>query len=187
MLNTLFFVLLFCRFAHAQDDGEMTKLLDYSRPGKEHAALGQLAGNWNFQDTKLAFVKGALVRKAIFNGRFYSVEVTGGKLPVPVANGQMKEENYQSLLTEGFDNAQHMFFTTSINNHIGSDIQYQSGKYDDAKKQWTYEWESVLLPGQKTQNRRVVTITDSSHYIEEYYEINNGKAEKVRELDYTRN
>jgi hypothetical protein len=70
MLNTLFFVLLFCRFAHAQDDGEMTKLLDYSRPGKEHAALGQLAGNWNFQDTKLAFVKGALVRKAIFNGRF---------------------------------------------------------------------------------------------------------------------
>ena len=58
----------------------------------------------NFQDTKLAFVKGTLMRKAIFNSRFYSVEVTGGKLPVPIAGGQMKEENYQSFQMEGFDN-----------------------------------------------------------------------------------
>ena len=79
------------------------------------------------------------------------------------------------------------FFTTFINNHIGSDIEFQSGTYNAAKKQWTYEWESELLPGDKTQNRRVVTITDSSHYTEEYFEIQNGKAVKVRELDYTRN
>ena len=184
-LITTLLVLSLCSCAIAQNS-DMTKMLDYSRPGAEHALLGQLSGTWSFQDAKLAFVKGTLVRKAIFNSRFYSVEMTGGKLQVPIAGGQMKEENYQSLQMEGFDNVRHKFFATFINNHIGSDIEFQSGTYDAVKKQWTYEWESELLPGQKTQNRRIVTITDSNHYIEEYFELQDGKAVKVRELDYTR-
>lgn len=180
-----FLVLFFCSFAIAQNS-DMTKMLDYSRPGTAHELLGQLSGNWKFQDAKLAFVKGTLVRKAIFNGRFYSVEITGGKLQVPIAGGQMKEENYQCLQTEGFDNIRNKYFTTSVNNHIGTEIQYQSGSYDSAKKQLIYEWESETLPGKKIVNRRVITMTDNDHYTEEYFELQAGKLVKVRELDYTR-
>ena len=77
----------FATYAQAPKQPDtMTQLLDYSRPGNAHAQLEKLAGTWLFQDAKLAFVKGTLARKVIYNGRFYSVEMTGGKLPVPVAD-----------------------------------------------------------------------------------------------------
>lgn len=164
----------------------MDKLLDYSRPGQAHAALGKLEGIWSFQDAKLAFVKGTLVRKQIYNGRFYSVEMTGGKLPVPVADGKMKEEFYQSMQIEGFDNPKMKYFTTSINNHIGSDIQMQTGNFDSAKQVFTYEWDDELIPGQTQKNRRILTINDANHYTEVFYELRNNEFVKVRELDYTR-
>lgn len=173
--------------AFAQGGGQkMTQMLDNSRPGSNHALLSQLAGTWSFQDAKLSFVKGTLTRTPIFDGRFYSVEITGGRLQLPVADGKMKEDNYKSMQTEGFDNPRMKFVTTSINNHIGSDIEIQTGSYDENKKQFTYVWESELLKGQIVKNQRVLQIIDSNHYIESYYEQRSGKYVKVRELDYTK-
>ncbi|WP_114941758.1 DUF1579 family protein [Mucilaginibacter endophyticus] len=171
--------------AAAQPDG-MDKLLDYSRPGMAHFQLAKLAGSWAFQDAKLSFVKGVLVRKPIYNGRFYQVEMTGGKLPVPVADGKMKDEFYQSMQIEGFDNARGKYFTTAINNHIGSDIQMQTGSFDPATHTFTYEWDDELIPGQTGKNRRVLTINDPNHYTEVFYELRDGNFVRTRELDYTR-
>lgn len=125
----------------------MAQLLDLSRPNTNHLHLSAIEGNWNFQDAKLAFVKGTLSRKPIYDGRFYMVEITGGRLPLPVADGKMKEDNYKSMQTEGYDNGRMEFVTSSINNHIGSDIQLQTGTYDSASKTFTYHWESELLRG----------------------------------------
>ncbi|SEN95848.1 Protein of unknown function [Mucilaginibacter gossypiicola] len=172
--------------AQATKPDTMDKLLDYSRPGQAHEVLGKLAGTWSFQDAKLTFVKGTLVRKAIYNGRFYSVEMTGGKLPVPVADGKMKEDFYQSMQIEGFDNPKMKYITISVNNHIGSDIQMQTGTFDPVKQAFTYEWDDELIPGQINKNRRVLTINDATHYAEVFYELNNNEWVKVRELDYTR-
>jgi hypothetical protein len=99
---------------------------------------------------------------------------------------KMKEDLYRSRELEGYDNTRMKFYTTSINNHIGSDIQMQIGRYDAAKKEFTYEWESELIKGQPKKNRRIVKILDSSHYIETYYEQQSGQYVKVRELDYTK-
>ncbi|MEO3402757.1 DUF1579 family protein [Mucilaginibacter sp. CAU 1740] len=164
----------------------MTQMLDYSRPGKYHAILGKLAGTWHFQDAKLSFVKGTLIRKPIYNGRFYMIEITGGKLKVPVADGQMKEEAYQGMQIEGYDNPAAKYVTVSINNHIGSDIQEETGDYDAAKKQFTYVSETELIAGTKEKNKRILKIIDENHYIEEYYQQQDGKDVKVRELDYTK-
>ncbi|MBO9658179.1 MAG: DUF1579 family protein, partial [Chitinophagaceae bacterium] len=131
-------------------------------------------------------VKGVLVRKEIFSGRFFSVEIKGGKLALPVANGEMKEDNYQSLQWEGFDNPRQMYFTTSINNHIGSDVQLQQGVYDSTAKTFTYQWDSELLPGHRVQNKRVLTILDANTYKEEYFEKREGQWKKTRELRYSR-
>lgn len=162
------------------------QLLEFSRPGGNHALLGTLAGTWNFQDARLPFVKGILVRKPIYDGRFYTVEITGGKLQVPVAGGKMKDENYQGMQLEGYDNGRQQFVATSVNNHIGSDIEMQSGTYDVATKSFIYTWESELIPGMKKKNRRVLKVIDATHYSEEYFEDQNGKETKVRQLDYTR-
>ena len=164
---------------------EMTKMLDLSRPNANHEALKQLAGTWQFHDAKLSFVKGTLVRSSKYDDRFFNVEITGGKLQVPVARG-MKEGNYRGFELEGYDNVRKVFVTIAVNNHIGSDIQEETGTYDASKKQFTYEWESELLPGEKVKNRRVVTLIDANHYTEEYYEFQDSAFVKVRELDYNK-
>jgi hypothetical protein len=187
------FLLLNIAFTvRAQDAGAkttndpMVQMLALSGPGNNHRYLEQLAGNWSFQDARLKFVKGTLVRKPIYDGRFYMVEITGGKLQLPVADGKMKEGNYQSMQIEGFDNAKGKFVTASINNHIGSDIQQQTGSYTAEKKEFYYEWDSELIKGQSQKNRRVLKITDKDHYVEEYFELKKGSYTKVRQLDYTR-
>ena len=173
-------------FAQQKQTDDMTQMLDFSRPGNMHALLGQLAGTWNFQDAKLSFVKATLVRKPIYDGRFYEAEITGGKLPLPVADGKMKLDNYQGMQIEGYDNPRMKFFTSAINNHIGSDIQVETGTYDAVKKQFTYDCDSELIKGQPKKNRRIISITDNNHYTETYYELQSGQYVKVRELDYTR-
>lgn len=164
----------------------MEQLLDNSRPGAHHAELEKLAGEWSFQDARLSFVKGTLTRKPIYNGRFFLVEMTGGKLKVPVADGQMKEEFYQSMQIEGYDNPKMQFTAVSINNHIGSDIQLQTGTYDSAAREFSYTWEDELLKGSIEKNKRVLKMTDDKHYTETFYSITDGKEKKVRQLDYTK-
>jgi hypothetical protein len=167
-------------------NAEMQQLLDFSRPGSNHALLGTLVGTWNFQDAARPFVKGTLRRTPMYEGRFYNVEITGGKLPIPIADGKMKEANYQGLQLEGYDNVRKQFVTTAINNHIGSDTEVQMGTYDAAKRAFTYEWEAELIPGTKTKNKRVLRFIDATHYAEDYYESQNGTDVKVRELVYTK-
>jgi hypothetical protein len=170
----------------AAKEEAMKQLLDYSRPGSNHALLGSLVGSWTFQDAARPFVKGTVRRTPLYGGRFYTVAITGGKLQVPVADGKMEEQNYQGQQTEGYDNARRQFVTTALNNHIGSGIETQTGTYDAARKAFTYEWESELIPGQRQKNKRVLRLIDSSHYAEDYYETRNGAEVKVRELVYTK-
>lgn len=69
----LFFLLLFLN-AESQSitkPDTLALLLDYSRPGNQHALLGSLAGAWQFQDTKRPYVNGTLVRKPLYDGRFF--------------------------------------------------------------------------------------------------------------------
>jgi len=173
-------------FGQGDKADTLTQLLDFSRPGPAHQQLAALQGKWDFQDVKRAYVKGVLVRESIFDGRFYTVEITGGKLPLPVANGAMKEDNYKSLQWEGYDNARKAYFTTSINNHIGSDEQAQQGLYDSTAQVFTYAWESELLPGFHVPCKRLVHLVDANTYTEEYLEERNGKWVEVRQLRYTR-
>lgn len=172
--------------APANQQEAMTQLLDYSRPGPNHALLAILVGTWTFQDKKLPFVKGTVIRKSIFEGRFFWVEIIGGSLEIPVADGRMKVANYQGLEIEGYDNVKKSYVTTSINNHIGSNAAQQIGQYDAQTSLITYEWESELLPGVRQKKRKVLHLLDPDHYSEEYYEGQNGHPKKTRELLYTR-
>ena len=173
-------------YAQQKGNEQMDQMLNFSRPGNNHLLLKQLAGTWTFQDAKLSFVKGVLIRKPIYDGRFYIVEVTGGKLPLPIADGKMKEDNYRSMQIEGYDNARMKFCTSSINNHIGSDIQMQTGYYDASRKEFTYEWDDEMIKGQLKRNRRVIKIVDIDHYNEIYYEERSGQYVRIRELDYSK-
>lgn len=164
----------------------INQMLALSAPGQYHQLLHAITGNWHFQDAKLAFVNGSLSRSPLYEGRFFQVVITGGRLQIPVADGKTKDDNYRSLQLEGYDNVRMQFVTSSVNNHIGSDIQMQIGTYDSATHAFTYRWESELIPSQKIRNKRVLTITGANSYTEDYYEEKNGQYKKVRTLNYTR-
>jgi hypothetical protein len=62
----------------------------------------------------------------------------------------------------------------------------QTGTFDAAKQAFIYEWTDELIPGQAKKNSRIITIIDSNHYKEGFYEIENKKFVKVRGADYTK-
>ncbi|MCF0055118.1 DUF1579 family protein [Dyadobacter sp. CY356] len=163
---------------------DMKLMLAYSGPGKYHMLLDQLAGIWKFSDPKRPFVKGILTRTPIYDGRFYSIEITGGKLALPVADGKLQEGNYQNLLIEGYDNVKGKFVTISINNHIGSGIQMQEGTFDPNKKAFIYDWDEELVPGRIKSNRKILTILDNAHYLEEYYQQIGGQQVLTRTISF---
>jgi len=178
------FFFTFVSGASAQE--AYNQMLDLSRPNGHHAVIDLIAGKLNFQDSRRSFVKGVLIRTPMYDGRFYKVEITGGRLQVPIADGKMKEDNYRELHIEGYDNVRQKYVSTVVNNHIGSDIQLQIGDYDSTQRVFTYMWESELLPGEKVTNKLVLKILNPGRYVEEYFEEQKGQFVKVRELDYTK-
>ncbi len=172
---------------HSKNNGDpFAQMLDLSRPNGHHLVLGSIAGKWAFQDAKLPFVKGTIIRKPLYDGRFYMVDLVGGKLQVPIADGKMKEDNYRGLQIEGYDNGRSAFVSISINNHIGSDVEMQMGTYDSTSKTFTYFWETELIRGEKKKNKMTLKIINNNQYTEEYYEQQDGQFVKVRELNYTK-
>lgn len=172
--------------------------LDYSRPGKYHQLLGNLTGTWNFNgrhfsghpdpDSNKVVMefRGSLLRKPFADGRFFIVELTGGKLQVPIQDGKMKEDNARNIETEGYDNVKNKFNITFINNHIGSSIIFSEGSYDSTANTIIFEWEDELVPGMKNKMYEYFIILNNNHYKLEYYRERDGKKIKATEINCTR-
>ncbi len=179
-------------------NNSFNQLLEYSRPGKYHQLLANLAGTWNFKgahysgnpnpDSNKVVIEfaGSLERKPFANGRFFIVELTGGKIQIPIQDGKMKEENGRSIETEGYNNVTNKFNLTFINNHIGSAIVFSEGSYDPVTQTILFEWEEELTPGAKRKVHEKFVILDNDHYRLEYYRERDGKMIKRTEIDCIR-
>lgn len=182
-------------FAQSKKD---STALDYSHPGKYHQILADLAGEWTFDGRHFSgnpnpdsnkVVKefnGSIVRRPFADGRFFIVELTGGKLPLPIQDGKMKDGNVQDLEIEGYDNVKRKFVFTFINNHIGSFIIYAEGSYDPTTKTISYEYEVEPVPGRKTKFRKLLIVQDKDHYKVEYYAERSGMMVKTGGRDCIR-
>ena len=182
----------------AKGNNTFNQKLDYSRPGKYHQLLADLAGTWDFKarhysgnpdpDSNKVVIEfgGSLTRKPFANGRFFTVELTGGKLQIPIQDGKMKEENASSMETEGYDNVKNKFNLTFVNNHIGSAIVFSEGRYDPMEKTIFFEWEEELTPGIKRKVYEHFIILDKDHYRLEYYREREGRKFKATEINCTR-
>src|SRR5262245_7649547 len=112
VLITLSISIMAPNFAQSKKDSSM---LDYSRPGTYHQLLADLIGTWSFQgkfysensnpdsNQVIGEFSGSLVRKPFADGRFFFVELTGGKIQMPIRNGKMKEVAAQRFEIEGYD------------------------------------------------------------------------------------
>ena len=177
------------------NEAEMSKQrMELSKPGENHKLLAMIAGTWNFTgrhfpvdpgpNKKPIEVKGSLVRKSLWDGRYFISESTGGKLKMPWSDG--KEVTYKDMTIEGYDNVKKRFVGAAIDNHWDTGIIPLEGSYDSATKTFIYNTEIETSPGIKRKMRRLVKILDNDHYTEEFYAEHNGHEVKVTEMRFTR-
>ncbi|NEU09329.1 DUF1579 domain-containing protein [Flavihumibacter sp. R14] len=174
------------------------QMIDYSRPGKFHQLLADIAGTWTFKGKHFNWVdsvtstvalefSGTIVRKPFANGRYFIVDVTSeGTLEMPIQDGKMKEVKFQGVEIEGYDNVKGKFIRTSIGNHLNSGIPVTEGIYDPAKRIITFDSQVEMIPGLKTKEHFQFVLQDNDHYKWEYFNEENGKFRLGTEIIFTR-
>jgi hypothetical protein len=200
-------LLAFPTFAQDRNDSSgmagdaMNQWLDYSRPGRYHQVLADLAGTWDFRgrhfsgnpnpDSNKVEIEfsGTAVRTPFANGRFFIVQTVSGQgqiIQSPIQDGKFIDDNARGIETEGYDNVKKKYVHTLIGNNLGSNILYFEGDYDPMTKTISSEYYSEWAPGMKWKVHYYFIIQDKDHYKIEIYGEREGKIIKDTELNYTR-
>jgi hypothetical protein len=181
------------QMSKADMDKMMAQMMELAKPGENHKLLADLAGSWSYTvkmwmdpnpNAKPQESKGTCVRKAIFGGRYFQVDV-GGKMEMPGPDGKPKEMEFKGTSIEGYDNVKKKFLATWCDN-MGTGIMLSEGTYDPATKTFTYTGEIEMIPGMKQKIRETVKVVDKDHHMFEWYEDRGGKEAKTMEISYTR-
>ena len=174
------------------NEAEMMKqMMELAKLNENHKLLASMAGTWSYNVTMWMApgappnkATGIAVRKAMMDGRYFSLDVSG-KMMMPGADGKMKDMQFKGMGIEGYDNVKKKFVGSWIDN-MGTGIYLMEGTYDAATKTFTYNAEMEMMPGMKTKVREVLKIVDADHHNFEWYEDRGGQEMKTMEINYTR-
>ena len=170
----------------------MEQMMELGKPGENHKLLAELAGSWTYTmkmmmdptTGKPSESKGTATRKAIFDGRYFTFEVSG-KFQMPGKDGKMMDMNFKGMATEGYDNATKKFFSSWIDN-MSTMMMNAEGTYDAATKTFTYMAHCEMPPGTKVKMREVIKVVDKDHHTFEMWEDRGQGETKSMEIAYTR-
>ena len=170
----------------------MQQMMELGKPGENHKLLAEMAGNWNYTmkmmmdptTGKPSESKGTATRKAMFDGRYFTFDVTG-KFQMPGKDGKMMDMNFKGMAIEGYDNVKKKFVSSWIDN-MSTMIMNSEGTYDAATKTFTYLADCEMIPGMKMKIREVVKVVDKDHHTFEWYEDKGTGETKTMEIAYTR-
>lgn len=173
-------------------DAEMMKqMMEMAKLNENHKLIASTAGTWTYNVTMWMAPgapptksTGTAVRKAMMDGRYFSLEVAG-KMTMPGADGKMKDMQFKGMGIEGYDNVKKKFIGSWIDN-MGTGIMMSEGTYDPATKTFTYTSDEEMMPGMKTKIRELVKIIDPNHHTMEWYEDRGTGEAKTMEINYTR-
>lgn len=185
-----------CFNSFSQDKSETARL---ASTNQNHQLLAGIAGSWFFTG-KHAFAgsghkpiefKGTMIRKSVWDNRYFTSEVTGQDIPMPWSNS--KPVTMHETMTEGYDNVKGKFVTSYINNEFETGIILLEGSYDAGTKIITYNGETLSPPGQNASpvtTRKfhvLLKFIDSDHYTLEWHESIGEKELFDTVLNFTRN
>lgn len=172
----------------------MRQMMALARPGENHKLLADLVGSWTFvvkmwtnpADSKTPPTQssGSALRRDAFEGRFFLADVMG-IIPMPGADGKMKDYEFRGMSMDGYDNVKKKFVSSWIDN-MGTGIMNCEGTYDSATKTFTYTGDYEPVPGMKCKIRQVIKIVDGDHHTLEWYEDRGAGEAKTMEINYTR-
>jgi len=172
---------------------DMQKMMEMTKLNENHKLLTDSVGNWSYTvkmwmngdpSSKPDISKGTATRKAIMDGRFVVMDVTG-KMDMPGPDGKVQSMTFKGHGLEGYDNVKKKFVGTWMDN-MGTGIMMSQGDYDPSTTTFPYHSEVEMMPGMKTPIREVLKINDKDHMTFEWYENRGGQDVKTMEINYTR-
>jgi hypothetical protein len=170
----------------------MAQMMELGKPGENHKLLAEMAGSWTYTmkmmmdptTGKPSESKGSATRKAIFDGRYFTFDVSG-KFQMPGKDGKPVNMDFKGMAIEGYDNVKKKFISSWIDN-MSTMMMNSEGTYDAATKTFTYMAECEMMPGMRTKMREVIKIVDKDHHTFEMYEDRGTGETKSMEIAYTR-
>ena len=169
----------------------MKMMMEMGKLNENHKLLGELAGNWDYSlkmwmepGGKPQESKGTAVRKSLFDGHYYVVDVSG-KFDMPGPDGKMQTMDFKGMAIEGYDNAKKKFVSSWVDN-MGTMIMNTEGTYDAGTKTFTHVADCEMMPGKPVKMREVVKVVDKDHHTFEMYEDWGQGERKSMEIAYTR-
>ncbi|WP_158642869.1 DUF1579 family protein [Mucilaginibacter ginsenosidivorax] len=181
--------------AFAQDKNETGRL---AATNENHQLLTSITGSWIFTGKhtfagskhKPIEFAGSMVRKALWDNRYFTSEVTGQDIPMPWSNGKLV--TLHEMTTEGYDNVKGKFISAYINNEFETGIILLEGSYDPGTKIITYDGETLSPPrgdapaGAMRKFHVLLKFINDSHYTLEWHESIGGKELFDTVLNFTR-
>jgi hypothetical protein len=170
----------------------MAQMMELGKPGENHKLLAEMAGSWTYTmkmmmdptTGKPSESKGTATRKAMFDGRYFTFDVSG-KFQMPGKDGKPVNMDFKGMAIEGYDNVKKKFISSWIDN-MSTMMMNSEGTYDAATKTFTYMAECEMMPGMRTKMREVIKIADKDHHTFEMYEDRGTGETKSMEIAYTR-
>ncbi|QEM08924.1 DUF1579 family protein [Mucilaginibacter rubeus] len=180
-------------FAQAKND-----MAELSKTNANHQILAQVKGEWAFTGKhtfaggkhKPIEFAGSMTGKDLWDGRYFTTEVTGQDIPMPWSDGKLVTLHETMLL--GYDNVKKKFVASYINNEFETGIIPLEGSYDSATKVITYDGETLSPPqpnlpsGAMRKFHALLKFIDNDHYILEWHEGIGGKELFDTVLNFTR-
>ena len=170
----------------------MEQMMELGKPGENHKLLAEMAGSWSYTmkmmmdptTSKPSESKGTATRKAIFDGRYFTFDVSG-KFQMPGKDGKPVDMNFKGKATEGYDNVKKKFISSWIDN-MSTMMMNSEGTYDADTKTFTYNAQCEMMPGMPVKMREVIKVVDKDHHTFEMYEDRGAGETKTMEINYTR-
>ena len=170
----------------------MEQMMELGKPGENHKLLAEMAGSWSYTmkmmmdptTSKPSESKGTATRKAIFDGRYFTCDVSG-KFQMPGKDGKPVDMNFKGKATEGYDNVKKKFISSWIDN-MSTMMMNSEGTYDADTKTFTYNAQCEMMPGMPVKMREVIKVVDKDHHTFEMYEDRGAGETKTMEINYTR-
>lgn len=177
-------LLLGAAFVWAQTEAEMEAWVKAMTPGKYHAHLAQLEGDWRYSlkwwsDPAAEPLEsaGTCKKTMIFGGRYLQEEF----------NGDFMGQPFHGLGITGYDNTSGQFVSTWIDN-AGTGILFSSGQSDASGKVQTFHSDHLNPVTLQTDKLRFVTrLVDANRHVFESYVTSTGADEHLQMwIEYVR-
>ncbi len=174
---------IFSLNSFSQTNDDMKKWTDYMTPGKEHAELAKMNGDWTYTakfwmdpSSPPQTSEGTASCEMLLGGRYMQMKVFG----------KMMGMDFNGIDVTGFDNGKKIFVSSWIDN-FGTGLMYMEGTYDDASNKVVYTGKMYDPMSEKDiYQKQTIKMVDDKNVEMEMFNVVDGKDIKTMELKYVK-